>query len=240
MPPVTSTAVTIRNLSAPRELSAVNGLFQQVWGSSESLAHLDLLRAIAHAGGYVAGAYDAERRLIGASYGFLGRHADQLSLHSHVTGVLPGVQHTGVGRMLKEHQRAWAAERGIEWITWTFDPLVRRNAWFNIGVLQATIAEYVVNFYGRMSDSINGGSDSDRLVVAWSTQPDLPEPVEPAGCVVIDVATPDNIVILRRTDPAAADEWRLRLRRDLGEPLAAGGRVVGFTREGCYRVALAG
>ena len=54
---------------------------------------------------------------------------------------------------------------------------------------------------------------------------------------VVDVATPDNIVILRRTDPRAADEWRLRLRRELGERLANGARVVGFTREGCYQVA---
>ncbi|NEP08647.1 MAG: GNAT family N-acetyltransferase, partial [Okeania sp. SIO4D6] len=47
-----------------------------------------------------------------------------------MTGILPGVQHSGVGRAMKQHQRDWAIERGIPWITWTFDPLVRRNAWF--------------------------------------------------------------------------------------------------------------
>ena len=50
---------------------------------------------------------------------------------------------------------AWALERGLSEVTWTFDPLVRRNAWFNIEVLGGHITEYVPNFYGTMSDSIN-------------------------------------------------------------------------------------
>lgn len=231
-----STGVTIRTLHMPRDLVAVNTLFQRVWGSNESIANVDLLRAVAHAGGYVAGGYDAERNLVGASFGFLGRHRAELALHSHVTGVLPRAQHLGVGRAIKLHQRTWAAERDVPWITWTFDPLVRRNAWFNIGVLGATVAEYVVNFYGRMRDSINSGSDSDRLVVAWATQPDGAPAQAADGASVITVPTPDNIVILRRTDPAAADDWRLRLRRELGDRLAGGATVVGFTRDGDYQL----
>ena len=232
--------VTIRNLTSPREMASVDTLLQQVWGTADPIANVDLLRAIAHSGGYVAGAHDADGHMIGASFGFLGLHGGELSLHSHVTGILPGVQHTGVGRALKEHQRGWAAERGIAWITWTFDPLVRRNAHFNIAVLGATVAEYVVNFYGRMTDSINAGGDSDRLVVAWPTDPDAgggaaAAPSGAGGSQVL-VPTPDNIVILRRTDPTAADEWRQRVRRELGDRLGAGARVVGFTRDGEYEL----
>ena len=92
-----------------------------------------------HAGGYVAAAYDGEQ-VVGGSLGFLARHLGEPALHSHVTGILPGVRRTGLGRAMKLHQRAWAAEHGLAWVTWTFDPLVRRNAWFNIGVLGAEVA----------------------------------------------------------------------------------------------------
>ena len=56
----------------------------------------------------------------------------------------------------------------------------------------------------------------------------------------VAVATPADIVVLRRTDPAAAVDWRRRVRRELGGPLAAGATVRGFTREGDYLVAAGG
>ena len=231
--------VDIRLLADPADLAAVNTLFQQIWGTTEPVVLLDLMRAVAYAGGYVAGAYDTTSdgagHLVGASFGFLADHRDERALHSHVTGVIPGLQHSGLGRALKEHQREWAVAREIPWITWTFDPLVRRNAWFNIGVLGAEVAEYVVDFYGSMRDSVNSGTPSDRLVVAWRTGAPAaaPQPAAPSATRV-EVATPDDIVVLRRTDPAAADDWRLRLRTELGDRLAAGARVVDFTRDGNY------
>lgn len=231
----------IRILHQPGELAEVDGLFQQIWGTSGAVVHVDLLRAVAYAGGYVAGAFDEQdgRHLVGASFGFLADHDGARALHSHITGILPGVQHAGVGRALKDHQRAWAAERGIEWITWTFDPLVRRNAWFNIEVLGAEVAEYVDDFYGRMHDSLNGGTASDRLVMAWRTSGPLPDRADdsdarPARAGLVEVATPDDIVVLRRTAPGEADAWRQRMRDELGGRLAAGARVVGFTRAGAY------
>ena len=119
---------------------------------------------------------------------------------------------------MKLHQRAWAGDQGLDWITWTFDPLVRRNAWFNIGVLGAQIDEYLVDFYGQMDDAINGRDPSDRLLVAWSTAGDAPDhltqPPVPPGAVT--VPTPDDIVVLRRTDAVEASSWRLRLREELG------------------------
>ena len=207
--------------------------------AAQQLAGLDtpakdaLLRAMAHSGGYVAGVYDHDR-LVGASFGFLARHHGQPALHSHVTGVLPGLQHTGVGRSVKLHQRDWAAARDIAWITWTYDPVVRRNAWFNIEVLGAHVSEYVINFYGEMSDSINAHDESDRLVVAWPTDPNVPRPATTDGATTVLVDTPVDIVFLRRTDPAEAMEWRRRVRKELGERIDAGATVVGFTRAGQY------
>ena len=111
------------------------------------LVGVELLRALGHTGGYVAGAF-SDNRMVGGSLGFLGRHHGELVLHSHVTGILPGVRKTGLGRQMKLHQREWAAEQGLDTIIWTFDPLVRRNAWFNIGVLGARVDAYLVDFYG--------------------------------------------------------------------------------------------
>ncbi len=225
----------IRTLESAADMTMIGTVFQQVWGTATPIVTVELLMAISHAGGYVAGAFESGHT-VGASFGFLADHHGERALHSHVTGILPGVQHLGVGRLMKNHQRAWAAERDIPWIVWTFDPLVRRNAWFNIEVLGGHITEYQPNFYGAMSDSINAHDESDRLVVAWPTSDDVPRPSAPAGAVTTTVPTPDDIVVLRRTDPTAAAAWRMRVRRELRPLLDAGGVVTGFTRDGAYVV----
>lgn len=225
----------IHTLETASEMASIVTVFQQVWGSVTPIVGVELLRAIAHAGGYVAGAFESGN-IVGASFGFLARHRGAEALHSHVTGILPGVQHSGVGRAMKTHQREWAAERNIPWITWTFDPLVRRNAWFNIEVLGAHISDYLVNFYGPMTDSINARDETDRLVVAWPTDENMPRPTGPAGSTPVEVATPDDIVVLRRTDPAEANRWRHDVREQLGGLLDRGGVVTGFTRGGAYVV----
>ena len=79
----------------------------------------------------------------------------------------PGLTGRHVGFALKLHQRAWALLRGVSEIAWTFDPLVSRNAYFNLVKLGAQPAEYLPNFYGTMLDTINGDDDSDRLLVRW-------------------------------------------------------------------------
>ncbi len=228
------TNLEIRTLSSADDMTAMIRIFQQVWGTVTAVAEVELLCAISHAGGYVSGAYDSEK-LVGASFGFLAEHHGERALHSHITGILPGIQRSGVGRIMKNHQREWAVERGIPWITWTFDPLVRRNAWFNLEVLRVNIVEYLVNFYGPMSDSINANDESDRLVAAWNTMDDAPVELKPGG-ESIEVATPDNIVMLRRTDPSSAQHWRKKIRRDLGDRITAGATVTGFTRAGAYIV----
>ena len=225
----------IRILDSAGEMASIVTVFQQVWGSVTPIVGVELLRAIAHAGGYAAGAFESGN-IVGASFGFLARHHGEEALHSHVTGILPGVQQSGVGRAMKSHQRLWAAEQGIPWITWTFDPLVRRNAWFNIEVLRTEVSDYLIDFYGPMTDSINSQDETDRLVVAWPTDASAPRPTAPAGSTRSQVPTPDDIVVLRRTDPSAAAEWRGRVRTELGGRLDRGGVVTGFTRAGEYVV----
>jgi predicted GNAT superfamily acetyltransferase len=65
------------------------------------------------------------------------------------------------------HQRSWSLRRGVRVIAWTYDPLVRRNAHFNLVKLGARPSEYLRNFYGVMDDAINGGTETDRMLVHW-------------------------------------------------------------------------
>jgi predicted GNAT superfamily acetyltransferase len=167
--------IDIRLLSTPPELADASDVLMQVWGSTTPIVSREMLRAVEHSGGYVGGAYDGGR-LIGVSFGWLAQHYGERAVHSHVTGLLAGTRHSGLGRSLKFHQREWARTRDITWITWTFDPLVRVNAWFNIEILGGQIAEYLPHFYGEMTDSINANDESDRALVAWRVDDSFPRP----------------------------------------------------------------
>ena len=233
---MTATGIEIRTVSDISDLTDVGSVLQEVWGASVPLLSLELARAIVHSGGYVAAAFVPSGQMVGASVGILARHGDRSALHSHVTGLLDVARRAGTGRAMKMHQRAWAIERSIECITWTFDPLVRRNAWFNIAVLGAEADEYFPSFYGEMTDAINAGDDSDRLHVTWDVTAAMPERLRDGSDIdpLVTVPTPDDIVELRRTDMAAAARWRCSTREALLDALGRGHRIVGFTRDGNY------
>lgn len=255
--------VSIRELATLDELEAVYRLIDAVWRPDPSNPPVttDLLRALAKAGNYVAGAFQGDR-LVGACVGFFGAPVDG-SMHSHIAGVVPELRGRNVGHALKLHQRAWALLRGATTISWTFDPLVSRNAYFNLVKLAAAPVEYLPNFYGGMGDGINGHGDSDRLLVRWqldrlddpgvSVRPQLIDamtalsstvdgwPVlgSTAGHVAL-VGVPGDVEALRRLDPDAAAAWRVAVREVLGSLMAAGGSVTGFDRAAGYIVTTAG
>lgn len=158
--------VSLRELTGLDQLEAVVGLYADIWGRGKNPPmSVELLRAFSKAGNYVSGAYDGDR-LVGACVGFFHAPAED-ALHSHIAGVSRAAVGRSVGFALKLHQRAWAMRRGVSEIVWTFDPLVSRNAYFNLSKLAAEPAEYLTNFYGAMLDTINGDGDSDRLLMRW-------------------------------------------------------------------------
>jgi predicted GNAT superfamily acetyltransferase len=191
--------------------------------------------------------------LVGASAGFFTAPPD-LGLHSHITGVAPGGQHRGVGFALKVHQRAWALARGITEVVWTFDPLVARNAWFNLAKLGARPTAYLEDFYGPMTDAVNAGVASDRLLLAWrlddpavaaacAGRPLQPPPVEAEAALTVGPGLepvthrPDTPAVtvalppeLEALDPGQRRAWRQAVREALGGRLAAGAAVTGFLR----------
>jgi predicted GNAT superfamily acetyltransferase len=252
--------LVVRELHELRELESANTLFEKIWGSApgSSPMGVEQMRALSHAGNFVAGAFD-DGHMVGASVAFFAAPAGE-ALHSHVTGALPGHQ---AGLALKLHQREWALARGLQRITWTYDPLVRRNAHFNLTKLGGRPVEYLTSFYGAMDDVINGGDDTDRALIAWelndgaaiaasaarsvpvavpdgavtalSVRDGLPV-VGPRDAATLLVEVPPDIEGLRRTDPGAAKAWRLALREVLGTLLAEGARVTGFHNRSCYVV----
>jgi predicted GNAT superfamily acetyltransferase len=228
--------VELRELTDIAALNALADLFVHIWGADVPLVSGDLLRAMSKAGSYVVGAY-VDGRLVGGCIGF-HEAPEARALHSHVAGVLPGLIGRSVGFALKLHQRAWALHRGITAIEWTYDPLVARNAYFNIVKLGARPAEYLTNFYGPMNDTINGVDDSDRILIRW----ELLAPAAVAACqgarlpaavasaAARRVAVPEDIEALRAADLAAARGWRTRVREQLAPLMGDGWTVTGFDR----------
>jgi predicted GNAT superfamily acetyltransferase len=159
--------VDVRLIGSLAEIHAVYSLFNRIWKPDKSNppVTVDQLRAMTYAGNYLAGAFD-RGSLVGACVGFFAAPPGA-SMHSHVAGVAAEVRGRSVGFALKLHQRAWALEQGLTEVTWTFDPLVRRNAYFNLVKLGAIPRDYLVDFYGDMDDGINIGQGSDRLLVGW-------------------------------------------------------------------------
>lgn len=156
--------VTLAELTTVAEHWAAAELFTAAFGTTAEYAPLSphLLRAFALADCYVAGAR-RDGRLVGACAGFRTRDG----LFSQTAGVLAGIRSAGIGFALKQHQRAWALRRGIATVEWTFDPLVRRNAHFNLAKLGAVAVGYLPEFYGPMTDALNAGDLSDRCLVRW-------------------------------------------------------------------------
>jgi predicted GNAT superfamily acetyltransferase len=158
----------IRELHDIGDLRRLAELFAVVWGRpGEPSLDSDVLKALAHSGSYVAGAF-GHGRLIGGLVGWLGGDPRrELHMHSHILGVLPDNETRGLGFELKQHQRRWCLERDVRVMEWTTDPLVRRNVYFNLTKLGAEAPDYFVNFYGEMQDGINAGDASDRLLIRW-------------------------------------------------------------------------
>ena len=246
--------VTVLELRTPAETQRAADLLQEVWRDSAPPVAGNLLRTVQHTGGYVHGAYDAEGRLVGASMGLLAAGS---ALHSHITGVLPAGQRRGLGLALKLHQRAWALQHGLGTITWTCDPLVRRNVAFNLHALGAAVVHYLPDHYGAMRDGVNAGDESDRLELAWDLAGpaavacetgrraplvvDLPAAVTavdgrpvsaPVGPGPRTVALPADVEALRATDPAAALAWRRAVREAVVPALAEGLVVAGLDPAG--------
>ena len=162
--------ISVHPVETLEQARAAADLLDRVWGEQRVIG-TPLLWAMASHGGQVLAAFRGDE-IVGAQVGVVGLVEGRPTLHSHITGVLAEVQHRGVGLLMKKAQRDWCLQRGITRVTWTFDPMVARNAYFNLVKLGAVAVRFHREYYGDMQDAFNRGDRSDRLEVLWELESD--------------------------------------------------------------------
>ena len=189
--------VIYKILTQWEEYQQVVDLEVAVWGMDDAKEAVpaNMLHATVENGAVLVGAYDAER-LIGFAYGFPARENGDWWLWSHMAGVHPDYQGQGIGYALKQQQREWALAHGYTLMGWTFDPMQRGNAHFNLHQLGAFSYKYKTNVYGTMQDGINAGMQSDRVVAWWDLTAESPQKPHLT-------AYPDDLFLLRQAGESA-------------------------------------
>ncbi|SDR85815.1 hypothetical protein [Microlunatus soli] len=185
-----------------------------------------LLAGLIANGGSVVGALDHEDRLGGFAYGFLGTDGTETYHYSQAAVVAAGHQSRGLGRRLKLAQRDVALATGISTMRWAYDPILTRNAHFNLDVLGARGVSFHPELYGEPG--------SDRIMINWdlSVEPGphraaepLPQPAARPGADAwgkpitdgdrILLPLPTDLTALRSHDPIRAADLAITLRHTL-------------------------
>ena len=157
---------SIREAETLEDALATEELQVAAWNFSdrEVVPHSSMIVA-RHTGGLVALAWVGDRPA-GFVYGLAAYEGNRRWQHSHMLAVHPDFRGTGIAPALKWFQRDWALRHGIDLVTWTFDPLLTRNARLNFGKLGAYADTYYEDFYG-IRTGLYAGLPADRLYVKW-------------------------------------------------------------------------
>ena len=255
-----ASVIEIREVKETSELKAVEDLQKEIWRCSDreilpGLALIPLLEI----GAVLLGAFSG-REMVGFVLGLPGLERDRVILHSDMLAVRTEYRSHGLGHRLKLRQREQALAKGIDRITWTFDPLQSRNAYLNFAKLGVRADRYKMNYYGETSSFLHS-TGTDRLWVTWDLKTDrvrqrlergpnrqgplllndLPALVrvgEDNAPVCIEYSGSENAVIeipgaidsLVETDPALARSWRETTRIAFTTAIDAGLVVEDFFR----------
>ena len=233
-----SSNISIRPLSSLPDQDLGRMIFDKTWAMDAGTEITpNLLQAMIHSGAYLSGAF-VDGVCVGAAFAFPATTGG-LHLHSHMTAVLDNFRDKGIGYALKVDQYKWAKQNNYKEITWTFDPLVARNAKLNILKLGIDISAYYPNFYGDMPDELNAGDESDRVMASLKVVGDVPTPraaISTPDKSAVLIAIPDDIVAIRGKDLAENLRWRRSVRDEFVSALARGGKVIGFSTNNEYVV----
>ncbi len=163
---------SIRLLETPAEMILVEQIQREIWqGSETEVVPLHMLITAVHNGGLILGAFNEREELVGFLFGFPGLEftpdGPRPKHCSHMLGARPDYRDKGVGFALKRAQWQMVRRQGLDHITWTYDPLLSRNAYLNIAKLGAVCSVYRRSEYGDLRDDLNAGLPSDRFQVDW-------------------------------------------------------------------------
>ncbi len=249
-----SDGVSIRDCATLEEYLECVAIQEETWGRAFSeRVPAAILRVTQRVGGITAGAFDASGQMLGFVFGITGVDNGDLVHWSDMLAVRPEARGRHLGERLKQYQRRKVCALGVRRIMWTFDPLVSRNAHFNINRLGAMPVEYAENLYGTTRSALHGALPTDRFIVAWdctSAAPnhsadgvaasDVPllNPVSNGTPTLASVGDADRVRVqipidvqpIIQQQPVLAARWRDITRRTIGARLAAGYRVSAFVR----------
>ena len=230
--------IKVYNLKTLIQQYQARRIFDETWAMDYGTEITpNLLQAMVHSGAYLSGAFIG-KKCVGSAFAFPST-TNGLHLHSHMTAVLNKYRDQGIGYALKIDQWHWAKKNNYKEITWTFDPLVARNAKLNLVKLGVDISSYYPNFYGDMPDALNAGDESDRVMAIWEVVGKQPV----AKNIIINpdktdtlIKIPKDIVAIRREDISENLKWRHKVREEFMSSFEKGGKVVGFSANNEYVV----
>jgi len=252
--------LTYRALRSPEDRTACVALQREVWGDAYDCVPASLLHVATSIGGLAIGAFDGDGALVGFVFSLVGIRDGEPIHWSHMLGVRESVRGAGVGRHLKEMQRAELAQRGISRVLWTFDPLQARNAHLNFNRLGVRLIDYVENMYGITASPLHHGLATDRLIVMLPTSPAAVPPAATAsgssgangaapiltpfprsGDLTVDVddtlvpsvliEIPTDLQQLLASAPEVAGTWRMATRSSFLRAMRRGYDVTGLRRD---------
>lgn len=222
--------ITVEETTSRETFEAASGLYLRVFEYSPKLTALNplLLKALVANGGTAVAATADHARLIGFAYGFPGRIVNQSFAYSQAIFVDPAYQGVGLGRRLKLAQRDQALRLGFDTMRWAFDPMLARNAHFNLEVLGARGVGAMSAYYGSVG--------TDRLILEWDlTTENMSRPAEtpPNTLLGWGISTQVDDDTIWVTIPSEARALSIADRREVSARLVR--TLTRLDREG-YRV----
>ncbi len=238
---MTADKIEIRECENISELSECVQLQREVFALPEiEISPVRHLIVTKHAGGFTLGAF-YEKTLIGFVLSVPAFLRGEKAFYSHMTAVRKDFQSHGVGAKLKWAQRARSLAENVRFIKWTFQPVMARNAFFNLEKLGAVVRHYEPNFYGTdypacENQNENLGLDSDRLFAEWHLENEKVvklsggekffEIVEPVK--KIEIPNDWNTVV--KTNPQKAIEEQTRIKKEFQNAFAENLIAKGFEK----------
>ena len=229
---------TIRECTTIEEFDRCVALQREAFGLPDleisPRRHLIVSR---QAGGWTLGAFVADRMVGFVHHLAAVRGDNEIFGYSHVMAVAKDYQNKGVGARLKWAQRERALAEGRKLIKWTWDPMLARNAHFNLNRLGAIVETYADNFYG-----IDYGAEqvlglpSDRMSATWNLDSVRVRALASGELGAIDaepdasIAIPSEWSALVKHDPQRARDEQARVRAEFKKALAQGLICAGFER----------
>lgn len=167
--------ITYRVVRDMESLHQMIDLQRLIWGeNAEAHVPLHMLHSLAQSGAPLIGAFDGDL-LVGFSLSFFGLDVVEtdrpalanLKLASKRLAVHPDYRDSGIGYQMKLEQKKFANKQGIRLITWTYDPLISRNAYLYIRKLGGMVRRFIQDYYAEMPGQVSRIPGTDRFLIEW-------------------------------------------------------------------------